>query len=255
MAEQRSSRSPLLATALVFAAGLPLACGGAQRPPSKAADRVEAPPPKTEPTRVDPALVERLLGALGQYQVTAPDDGWELGLPDARDWSNAGQGEIAEGDSVYLGLSIALIEGQRVDPEANAVLSALAFRRRGADVKGIGVDLIPRNAHEKIENDAALREVIEVYAGRDDPDYPRDEQALEIPANLDRFLRSLPAKATDAVTPTERGWLVGGEALIDVRHSRTVRQPGTTWLAVKASPGRPAGILFSAYSSAFRAAR
>jgi hypothetical protein len=190
--------------------------------------------------RAEEASVSRLLGELDLWALrNARDDSWELVLSGVV-FRNAKQKELPEGDSVFVGMSVPLVDGEPPSPRTRVAFSALGIRRRGEDIKGKviyfgdaqGGDAPGREVHGGDAREA-LGSVQKRFEGHDPP--PPLPPAVEV------LVRALPGEATQPVTKTAQGFVLAGEAPVEIR------QHGSDLLAVGSLESTRSGIRFSVY--------
>jgi hypothetical protein len=189
--------------------------------------------------RTEEARVSRLLGELDLWALrNARDDSWELVLSGVV-FRNAKQKELPEGDTVFVGMSVPLVDGEPPSPRTRVAFSALGIRRRGEDIKGKVIyfgDAQGGDAQGGREQGGdgrdALGSMQKRFEGHDPPPLPPAVEAL---------VRALPGEASQPVTATAQGFVLAGDSPVELR------QHGSDLVAVGSLEGARSGIRFSVY--------
>jgi hypothetical protein len=187
-----------------------------------------APEPET------PGRTAQSLGVLPEVERAACDE-HPVWCKAARGFPGGSLGDLAQGGHVVVGLTIGLKHGEPAGEAFEDVsVSVLAWRRTGGGVYGRIVELVPANDEEKLEVSEARLRILAVLDG--------EAPTAPLPPKLAADLPTFILNARYAITAEERGWILHGKAVAELRRVED------SWVVIEVPPEGPRGVFLSVFT-------
>lgn len=154
----------------------------------------------------------------------------------AEGWATGTAAELPDGDHVWVGLSLALVE--EGDDESNladnVLFAAFAARNKGGgDIRAVITDVDPSGAEEREMVAAARDAIAAVLRGQGN--------VARIAKPLVDHIATFPPDAPHKLTRGEKEWILEGAA------RAKLRRVGDAWVALEQPTEGPAGLFVSVF--------
>lgn len=157
----------------------------------------------------------------------------------ARGWASGTAADLPDGDHIWVGLSLALVEegDDESNLKDNVLFAAFATRNKGGgDIRAVITDVDPSGAEEREMTLAAREAVAAVLRGQGN--------VARVAKPLHDHIATFPPDAPHRITRGDKEWILEGAA------RAKVRRVGNAWVALEQPTEGPAGVFVSVFVEA-----